>query len=362
MTSSFYIGLMSGTSLDGVDAVLANITYKEATVLAHMHHTFPAQLRQRLEQLCAPGKNEIYELGIAETELTHCYTAITQALLAKAKLAPNDIRAIGCHGQTLRHHPELGFSLQANNPGALAAQTGIDVVSDFRRGDIALGGQGAPLVPQFHLFQFAEEGKTKAVLNLGGIANISLLNSNQLILGFDTGPANTLLDAWCRHHTGRNYDANGSWAATGKLIPTLLQRLLADPYFAKPTPKSTGREHFNLSWLTPFLQGDEAPEDVQFTLTQLTAISVAKAIVPHAPQELIVCGGGAYNTFLMEQLALAIKPTPIRKSEDYGLPVDQVEATAFAWLAWANLNKVAGNAPQATGAEKGLVLGGLYHH
>lgn len=361
MTSSLYIGLMSGTSLDGIDAVLANINKESTKVEAHLHHSFPDPLRQRLERLSAPGQNEIYELGIAEKQLTESYANIVSALLNDSQLSPQQIAAIGCHGQTLRHHPEAGFSLQANNPGALAARTGISVIGDFRRADIALGGEGAPLVPQFHLHQFARKDKNKAILNLGGIANITLLIRGELSLGFDTGPANTLLDAWCYKHTGQRFDHNGNWAASGNLLPALLKRMLADAYFALPAPKSTGKEYFNLAWLEPFLCGDEAPEDIQHTLSHLTAQSVAKTLTEYELDELIVCGGGAYNQFLLELLERALPPTiRINTSATYGLQPEQVEAAAFAWLAWANINGVAGNAPQATGATKELILGGLY--
>lgn len=362
MPSSLYIGLMSGTSLDGVDAVLAHINNKGTKVRAHLHHPFSAKVRRQLERLCSPGHNEIYELGIAETQLTECYAAIVEALLAEAKISASQVAAIGCHGQTLRHHPELGFSLQANNPGALAARTGITVISDFRRADIALGGEGAPLVPRFHLHQFASKNHNKAVLNLGGIANISLLTENSLSLGFDTGPANTLLDAWCYQHTEKYYDNNGDWAASGNLLPTLLEKMLSDPYFALSPPKSTGREYFNLTWLESFLQGNELPADVQHTLAHLTLQSVLKAIPKHNVEELIICGGGAYNNFLINLFKEALAPdTRVSTSADYGLPPEQVEAAAFAWLAWAHINKVSGNSPQVTGASKELVLGGLYY-
>lgn len=360
--SSLYIGLMSGTSLDGVDAVLAHIDHKGTKVLAHQHQPFPSSLRHSLASLCTPSDNEIHRLGMAERELTQQYTSIVKTLLAQAQLSAKDIAAIGCHGQTLRHHPELGFSLQANNPGALAAHTRIAVVSDFRRADIALGGQGAPLVPKFHLYQFASSHSRKAILNLGGIANITLITDKELLLGFDTGPANTLLDAWCLKHTGHYYDKAGKWAQEGQLLTTLLENMLADSYFTLPPPKSTGREHFNMQWLAQFLKGDEAPEDVQHTLTHLTARTIALALEQNTVDELVVCGGGAYNTFLLARLEKELANTKVVTSEEYGLPPEQVEATAFAWLAWANQKGIPGNAPQTTGAARELVLGGFYRN
>src|SRR5699024_6127403 len=224
-----------------------------------------------------------------------------------------------------------------------------------------LGGEGAPLVPMFHLYQFAQQHRAKAILNLGGIANVSLLVNDTLSLGFDTGPANTLLDAWCYRHTQQRYDHNGNWAASGNLLPSLLEKMLADPYFSLPAPKSTGREHFNLSWLESLLHGNEAPEAVQHTLAHLTVQSVANALKEQPLDELIVCGGGAHNKFILNLFSKTFSTRiQIGTTAEYGLPPEQVEAAAFAWLAWAHIHKIVGNAPQTTVASKGLILGGLY--
>lgn len=355
-----YIGIMSGTSLDGIDTVLTEITSEHCTVIAHHACEFPANLKKELQSLCSPTNNEIQRLGVAEAKLAKCYADAVNALLHQQQFPFQDIAAIGCHGQTLRHHPELGFSLQANNPAALAAYTNIPVVADFRRGDIALGGQGAPLVPKFHLHQFGKIGAHRAILNLGGIANISLLTGQTLSLGFDTGPANLLLDAWCLRHTQKPYDNKGAWARSGRLLPELLQRLLTDAYFSLPAPKSTGREHFNMAWLETHLTGNENPQDVQHTLAHLTAKTVADSLSVYKVDEVIACGGGAHNSFTLELLAHYLPTSHVVTSNKYGIAPEQVEAAAFAWLAWARVNNVSGNAREATGASRELALGGLY--
>lgn len=360
MSTEAYIGIMSGTSLDGVDVVLANIDTTRCTIRAHYTMPFPHALKAELQALCSPGNNEIWRLGVAESKLASLYANAVNTLLLKEHLTSKDIVAIGCHGQTLRHHPAEGFSLQANNPAALAVHTGIPVVADFRRGDIALGGQGAPLVPKFHLYQFAQPQQHKAILNLGGIANLSVLHGKQLICGFDTGPANLLLDAWCQQHTGAAYDNDGQWARSGACITPLLTQLLNDPYFALPAPKSSGREYFNLAWLKRHLAGTETAHDVQHTLAHLTAKTVANSLASYTVTEVVVCGGGAHNAFVLELLAHYLPNVAVRTSAHYQLAPEHVEAAAFAWLAWARMHNLAGNATEATGASKPLVLGGLY--
>lgn len=360
MSTEAYIGIMSGTSLDGIDVVLADINTQHCTVRGHYNMSFPRALKKELQQLCSPSHNEIQRLGMAESKLTMLYANAVNTLLLQHKLTSKDIVAIGCHGQTLRHHPELGFSLQANNPGALAVLTGIPVVADFRRGDIALGGQGAPLVPKFHAYQFSEAAQNKAILNLGGIANISILQGEQLLGGFDTGPANLLLDAWCQRHTRQPYDNKGGWGRSGDLLEELLVTLLADPYFALPAPKSTGRERFNLAWLDQHLIGTENAADVQNTLTHLTAKSVAESLHKYEIDEIVVCGGGAYNDFTLELLALYMPEATITTTGRYHLAPEHVEAAAFAWLAWARIHNVPSNATKVTGASRPLALGGVY--
>lgn len=359
-SSNLYIGIMSGTSLDGVDAVLTQVENNQTTVLNSASCDFPHTLQQELLALCNPGDNEIERLGKAESELATVYAQAVQQVIQKAQIQTNEIAAIGCHGQTLRHHPELGFSLQANNPSALAAYTNIPVIADFRRKDIALKGQGAPLVPQFHLRQFSSRHKNTAVLNLGGIANVTILNNQTLTIGFDTGPANLLLDYWCHKNTGQPYDKGGQWAATGKVINSLLESFLQEPYFQASAPKSTGRELFNPAWLEQHPITNENPADVQRTLLELTTRSVSESLAHYAIDQLIVCGGGAYNDLIMQSLNEHNPFITVASSATYGIAPELVEGAAFAWLAWAFLHQQAGNVSQATGASRGAVLGGLY--
>lgn len=363
-----YIGLMSGTSMDGIDAVLVMIDGDELRVEAALCHPWPADMAHALHALCTPGDNEIDRLGVADHQVAQEFAAATHALLAKAGLAPAAIRAIGSHGQTIRHRPQLRFTLQIGNAALLAALTGIDVIADFRTMDMALGGQGAPLVPAFHQALFAKPGALRVVLNLGGIANISVLPGNAGgVYGFDTGPANTLLDGWYRRHQpdGCNYDAGGQWAASGRLIPTLLEKLLAHPYFAAPWPKSTGREMFTLDWLDGELAGSAyAPVDVQRTLQALTCHSIARQLPAldetQSQPELYVCGGGAHNAPLLSELASLLPTWRIASTFNLGLAPDWVEGAAFAWLAQRFIHRKPGNLPAVTGASRLAVLGALY--
>ncbi|MGL5293056.1 MAG: anhydro-N-acetylmuramic acid kinase [Aeromonas sp.] len=370
--SDRYIGLMSGTSMDGIDAVLISADHHTLQVETALCYPWPAPIAAELHALCTPGENEIDRMGVAAQHVAEQFAAATQALLAKAGLTPQDIRAIGSHGQTIRHRPELGFTLQIGHPAQLAAHTGIDVIADFRTMDMALGGQGAPLVPAFHQARFAQPGALRVVLNLGGIANISVLPGHaDGVYGFDTGPANTLLDGWYRRHQpfGGNYDAGGQWAAGGQLIPALLDQLLAHPYFAAPYPKSTGREVFTLEWLDNEL-GDSAyaPIDVQRTLQALTCHSIARQL-PTPPQPLtaglpsaalFVCGGGAHNGPLLAELAQLLPHWRITSTTELGLAPDWVEGAAFAWLAQQFIERQPGNLPAVTGASRPAVLGALY--
>lgn len=361
-----YIGLMSGTSMDGIDAVLVMMDGDELRVEAAISHPWPTA--RELHELCTPSDNEIDRMGVADNLVAREFAAATHALLAKANLTPADIRAIGSHGQTIRHRPQLGFTLQIGNAALLAALTGIDVIADFRTMDMALGGQGAPLVPAFHQALFAKPGALRVVLNLGGIANISVLPGNAGgVYGFDTGPANTLLDGWYRRHQpdGGNYDASGQWAASGRLIPALLEKLLAHPYFAAPAPKSTGREMFTLAWLDDELAGSGyAPVDVQRTLQALTCHSIARQLPAldeaQSQPELFVCGGGAHNTPLLSELASLLPGWRIASTTELGIAPDWMEGAAFAWLAQRFIHRKPGNLPAVTGASRLAVLGALY--
>lgn len=368
--SERYIGLMSGTSMDGIDAVLVMIEGDKLRVEAALSHPWPTA--HELHRLCTPGDNEIDRMGVADNLVAREFAAATHALLAKAGLTPADIRAIGSHGQTIRHRPQLGFTLQIGNAALLAALTGIDVIADFRTMDMALGGQGAPLVPAFHQALFAKPGALRVVLNLGGIANISVLPGQaDGVYGFDTGPANTLLDGWYRRHhpKGASYDAGGQWAASGQIIPELLEKLLVHPYFAAPAPKSTGREMFTLDWLDGELAGSAyAPVDVQRTLQALTCHSIARQLpaqneasgARQPEAELFVCGGGAHNAPLLSELASLLPHWRIASTAELGLAPDWVEGAAFAWLAQRFIQRQPGNLPAVTGASRLAVLGALY--
>jgi len=372
---SLFIGLMSGTSLDGIDGVVVDFSATRgsprAQILAHAKRDFSPDLRSRLAALNRSGDDEIHRAAIAANALARDYAALAETLRASAAVATQPIIAIGCHGQTVRHRPGefdgTGYTVQLNAPALLAELTGIDVIADFRSRDVAAGGQGAPLVPAFHRAVFARADATVAVLNLGGIANLTVLGPGTQAIGFDCGPANTLLDLWCERSSGRPFDADGAAAARGVVDARLLDALLAEPYFALAPPKSTGLDHFNASWLDARLDVADArarlrPEDIQATLAQLTADVVAASCRRHAPtaDELVVCGGGAFNADLMARLGRALAPSAVVTSDARGLPADQVEATAFAWLARAFVARQPGNVPTATGAAGPRVLGALY--
>jgi len=361
--SPFYIGIMSGTSLDGVDAVLADFSHAiTPRLIAQQHIAFDPPLRAELLALNHAGENELARAALAANALARHYAHAVQALLAQAQ--PGDIAAIGCHGQTVRHRPELGYTLQLNNPALLAELTGITVIADFRSRDIAAGGQGAPLVPAFHAVVFSHSTKHRVIVNIGGIANLTDLPVDGTIIGFDCGPGNILLDAWCVAHTGHAYDNNGAWAASGKVIPELLAALLQAPYFKQRPPKSTGRDVFHSGWLQPFLQAAYAPQDVQATLLKLTVKTIWQAIHDYCPdtQEVFVCGGGARNSALINSLrhAFAESAVPVALTDVLGIPAEQVEALAFAWLARQTQHGEAGNLPAVTGAKHPCVLGAIY--
>lgn len=358
-SESLFVGLMTGTSLDGVDAVLASVTRAGTRMLAHHHTNFPTALRADLQRLCRPGDDEIDLAGACHRALGEHYARVVAALLSEAGVPAATVTAIGCHGQTVRHRPgDRGFSLQLGCPDTLAVSTGVPVISNFRNKDMVLGGQGAPLAPRFHEHAFGDPRERRVILNLGGIANVSLLDKGKLAGGFDTGPANTLLDQWHQRHRGGDYDPQGEWAAGGEVIPTLLDSLLGDPYFHRPPPKSTGREYFHQDWLAPHLSTDMAPRDVQATLAELTARTVAEAISGFHADRLLVCGGGVHNRDLLGRLARHCG-LPAASTEGAGVAPEWVEAAAFAWLAWAFWERVPGNAPPVTGASRPAVLGHL---
>lgn len=377
MTPHHFIGLMSGTSLDGVDGVLvafdADPGVHALRVVSHQAAAFPASLREHLLALNTSGPDELHRAALAGNALTRIYADVVHALLRDSGCAAHDVVAVGAHGQTVRHQPGahdgVGYTWQLNQPALLAEWCGIDVVADFRRRDLAAGGQGAPLVPLFHHHVFGQRGTCVAVLNLGGIANLSVLHGHpdapdQAVMGFDCGPANVLIDHWCHHHTGQPFDDQGAWAATGQVNTALLARLRHDPFFALPPPKSTGRDLFHPAWLNAHLRAFPAVSapDVQATLTALTVHTCAADVRQHASQArtLLVCGGGALNTHLMQQLALALPGVDVCSSATHGLPPLQVEASAFAWLARQCVLRAPGNAPRVTGARGPRVLGAVY--
>jgi anhydro-N-acetylmuramic acid kinase len=362
------IGLMSGTSLDGVDGVLVEINNGSMQTLAHAHRAFDPTLRAELLALNSPGPNELHRAALAGNAIARAYAAVVAEVLKASGRDAAQITALGAHGQTVRHRPGefdgTGYTCQLLNGSLLAELTGIDVAADLRSRDVAAGGQGAPLAPGFHAALFARAGQERGVLNLGGIANLTRLGADGSVLGFDTGPANALLDGWCERHRQQAYDADGTWAAFGKVIDALLDDLLAEPFFRQAPPKSTGRDLFNLAWLDDHLARHPAaqPQDVQATLAALTVRSVAQAVQAHAPQlqSLYVCGGGARNGHLMRGLAQALPGVRVTTTADLGVPADQVEAVAFAWLAHRMVTRQPGNLPAVTGARAPRVLGALH--
>lgn len=358
-----YLGVMSGTSLDGLDIALIE-QGEHATLLAHHYIPMPATLRTELLALCAPGPDEIARAALAELHWVKLAAAGIQELLQTHGLAAQHIRAIGSHGQTIRHEPARGFTVQIGNPSLLAELTGIDVVADFRRRDVAAGGQGAPLVPAFHESLFSATQGPCAVLNVGGFSNLSLISPDQPIRGFDCGPGNVLLDAWIAEHQGRQFDQDGAWAASGNLNVALLNRMLSDPFFAGQGPKSTGRELFNMPWLNSHLSALPAlpPADVQRTLLELTAHSIVQSLLQAQSntQQMLVCGGGAHNHALMLRLQQLLPGCAVSSTASRGVPPDWVEAMAFAWLAHCCLERIPANRPSVTGANGLRVLGAIY--
>ncbi|MDI3356534.1 anhydro-N-acetylmuramic acid kinase [Pseudomonas sp. UYIF39] len=360
---TFYIGVMSGTSLDGLDIALIELTPTINLIATH-YTPMPDALRTELLGLCASGPDEIARSAIAQQNWVKLAAQGIHTLLDQKNLKPEDIRAIGSHGQTIRHEPARGFTVQIGNPALLTELTGITVISDFRSRDVAAGGQGAPLVPAFHEALFEKRAGNRAVLNVGGFSNLSLIEHGKPVAGFDCGPGNVLLDAWIHQQRGDNFDRDGQWAASGKVQPVLLNELLSDPFFVTKGPKSTGREVFNLPWLTQHLSKlpTIAAEDVQATLLELTALTIVESLqsAQSDTQELLICGGGAHNATLMNRLASLLPNAKVSSTAAYGVDPDWVEAMAFAWLAHCCLEGIAANRPSVTGARGLRVLGAIY--
>lgn len=362
--TALYAGLMSGTSLDGVDAVLVEAS-PDGRLLAHHHQPLPAPLRDELLALNARGgTDELARAAVAARDLADVYADSVAAVLTGAGVRSNEVRAVGAHGQTVRHRPEQGYTIQLLNAARLAERCGIDVVADLRSRDVAAGGQGAPLVPAFHAARFACAGEDTAVLNLGGIANLTLLAADGHVLGFDTGPANALMDHWVQQHLGQAYDARGAWAAGGRVDAGLLASLRDEAFFRAAPPKSTGRDLFEPDWLQARLthHSTVAPRDVMATLLALTVSTIADALLSQAPRttRLRVCGGGARNEALMAALATALPGVDVQDTRADGVAPEHVEAWAFAWLAQAFVERRPGNLPAVTGASGPRILGALY--
>lgn len=352
-----YIGLMSGTSLDGVDAALVAFDGDTGRICRTAYLPYPDDLKETLLRLHEPSPNELELSQTVSIRLAHLYAQTVNALLDGTP-----IHAIGCHGQTIRHRPELGFTLQLNNPALLAELCGITVVADFRSRDIAAGGQGAPLVPAFHQDVFGHTSIHRVILNIGGIANLTDLPCAGTVSGFDCGLGNLLMDAWCQRHTGKSYDNGGIWAATGTMIPHLLDAMLTHPFFKQPPPKSTGRDMFNIAWLETLLSPLDSPQDIQATLLELTAHGIADAVSAHCAgtQELYLCGGGAHNHALIARLNTLLPQVTIALTDTLGIAADWVEAAAFAWLAKQTLEGKPGNLPTVTGARGLRILGAIH--
>ncbi len=367
MTKERYIGLMSGTSMDGIDAVLVEIDATTSTILQTHSDPWPDDLHRQLQQLISqPEQTSARLVGTLHHALGHVFANTTLKLLDLANLPPQAVTAIGSHGQTALHAPDapVPFSLQLGDPATIASETGIAVVADFRNADIALGGQGAPLVPAFHRWAFGQEDTDRAVINIGGIANVTILHSDGRTSGFDTGPGNTLLDGWMSTHHNQRYDSAGAWAAGGQVHEALLNSLADDDYFSRPPPKSTGLEYFNLAWLQRHLDKmttPPAPQDVQATLSELTALQIANALrtLPTLHQ-IAVCGGGVANHDLLSRLHQMLPNCDIQTTAHWGIDPQWVEATAFAWLARQRIHGLTSNLPSVTGATASVSLGGLY--
>lgn len=366
-SEKIYIGLMSGTSLDGIDAVAVRFAPEFELIGSHSFD-LPQAVRNQILSLCTPSDNEIDRMGTLDQALAKLFANAALELINKFNLNKEQIAAIGSHGQTIRHRPESAFTLQIGNPSLIAELTGITTVADFRPRDIAAGGQGAPLVPAFHKALFHSTATPRIILNIGGMANLTWLptDPNEKVLGYDTGPGNVLMDGWISRHLNRNYDANGHWAATGTVDNLLVNQLLALPYFSQPAPKSTGREQFNMAWLDDEIANCIIPvahQDIQATLLELTARSIADQIQHfnlESYPDVFVCGGGSYNKALLNRIAALLPDNAVTTTHALNLDPDWVEAAAFGWLAKQTLNTLPGNLPDVTGADGARVLGAIY--
>lgn len=382
--TTLYIGMISGTSVDGIDAALVDFSTATPKLIETHSEKIPAELKTAALTFHASGENELDRLGAADVQLGRLFAQAANNLLKKAKINSNAVIAIGSHGQNIRHRPtgEFPFTLQIGDPNIIAELTDITTVADFRRRDIAAGGQGAPFAPLFHDQVLRSKTHNRAIVNIGGIANVSLLTAArgdaeadpflldkkvpqrqdpERIIGFDTGPGNGLLDAWIKQHKNKEYDQNGAWAASGKIDTNLLEKLLVDPYFKKPAPKSTGREYFNLSWLNKYLDKQNAA-DVQATLVELTALTIIEAIQNSGCKngEIVICGGGTHNQYLMQRLKDLAKEFTVITTDNLGIPADWIEAMLFAWLAKQTMEHVKVDTRSITGAKHPVILGGIY--
>lgn len=368
---SLYVGLMSGTSIDCIDAAIIECTHNTTKLIATREHPIPGATRSAIAAISHSGPDEIERMGALDRELGRLFAEATIELLQESRTPGNAITAIGSHGQTIRHRPPSSatltdecFTLQIGDPNTIAENTGITTVADFRRRDIAAGGEGAPLAPAFHADVFSAPGINRAIVNIGGIANASILRGKELVMGFDTGPGNTLLDQWAAQHTGQRYDAQGNWAAEGQIITTLLESMLQHPFLHRNGPRSTGKEAFNMAWLAGQIEElpEHSPQDIQATLAEFTAKSIVWGIHSSeiAIQEVYICGGGAHNTDLMRRLYSMLDPALLANTSAIGMEPDWVEAAAFGWLARQTIEGLAGNASVVTGAKGSRILGGIY--
>lgn len=362
--SNLFIGLMSGTSLDSIDAALINLGDDKFEVVAAIEYAIPDKLRQQLIDLCQPGDNEIDRMGVADNAMGVEFAKAALQLLAKCNVDKEAVVAIGSHGQTIRHRPDFdnAFTLQIGDPNVIAYNTGITTVADFRRRNMAAKGQGAPLAPAFHRAAFRSQQHDRAIINIGGIANITYLGTDGQCFGFDTGPGNILMDGWIQQNTGENFDRDGAWAHSGNVIDPLLQQLLSHPYLARQYPKSTGREDFHPLWLEQLIHNDYQPNDIQATLLEFTARTICNEIekLPGTVNEIYICGGGAYNTQLMLRMENLTHPRRLASTSELGIPAQWIEAAAFAWLAQQTLEKKPIELMDITGSETDVILGAVY--